>query len=148
MSRPFHSCITRQNWSKMSELRQRAQKYRFWAQTPKDTKIEKSETVIPRVFATSFKEKKNYSNRTTRSMRLVGAVQGRHINVSVPVYSIDISKLEKILHLILAASPLASSGCSAIGDWKGQTLMSLNCFTKKPLHFREIQWGIYNTSSL
>ena len=70
----------------MSELRQRAQKYRFWAQTPKDTKIEKSETVIPRVFAISFREKKVYSNRTTRSMRLVGVVQGRHINVSGPVY--------------------------------------------------------------
>ena len=72
---------------KMSELRQRAQKYRFWAQTPKDTKIEKSETVIPQVFAISFREKKVYSNRTTRSMRLVGVVQGQHINTSVPVYS-------------------------------------------------------------
>ena len=70
----------------MSELRQRAQKYRFWAQTPKDTKIEKSETVIPRVFAISFRGKKVYSNRTTRSMGLVGVVEGRHINVSIPVY--------------------------------------------------------------
>ena len=69
----------------MSELRQRAQKYRFWAQTPKDTKIEKSETVIPRVFAISFRGKKVYSNRTTRSMGLVGVVEGRHINVSIPV---------------------------------------------------------------
>ena len=74
----------------MSELRQRAQKYRFWAQTPKDTKIEKSETVIPQVFAISFREKKVYSNRTTRSMRLVGVVQGRHINVSVPVYKYNV----------------------------------------------------------
>ena len=53
----------------------------------KETKIKKSERNIPRVFAISFKEKKNYSNRTTRSMRLVGVVQGRHINVSGPVLS-------------------------------------------------------------
>ena len=73
MSRPFHSRITRQNRSKNERA------------TPKDTKIEKSETVIPQVFAISFREKKVYSNRTTRSMRLVGVVKGQHINVSVPV---------------------------------------------------------------
>ena len=75
MSLSFHSRITCQNWSKNEQA------------TPKETKIEKSENNIPRVFAISFKEKKNYSNRTTRSMRLVGVVQGRHINVSGPVLS-------------------------------------------------------------
>jgi len=49
------------------------------------------------------------------------------IYVRLQIYSIDISKLEKILYLILAASPLASSSCSAIGDWKGFTLSKLLC---------------------
>merc|ERR1711949_116512 len=74
MSRPFHSRITRQNRAKNERA------------TPKDPKIEKSETVIPRVFTISFRGKKVYSNRTTRSMGLVGVVEGRHINVSVPVF--------------------------------------------------------------
>ena len=51
MSIPFHSLITRQTQSKMSERRQRIQKHRFWAYTPKETKIGKSESNIPRVFA-------------------------------------------------------------------------------------------------
>ena len=64
MSIPFHL-----NVKIGQKKRQRVQKYCFWALTQKETKIEKFEMIIPRVFAISFKEKKNYSNWTTRSMR-------------------------------------------------------------------------------
>ena len=86
MSIPFHSRITRQNRSKNERATPKGSKICFWAWTPKETKIEKSEKNIQRLFDISFKEKKNYSNRTTRSMGFWGYLQGQHINVSVPVY--------------------------------------------------------------
>ena len=40
----------------------------------------------PMSFFHIFQGKKVYSNRTTRSMGLVGVVEGRHINVSITVF--------------------------------------------------------------
>ena len=73
MSIHFHRYITRQ---KMSELRQRFKNSAFGPKRQRKQKIEKSKRKIPRVFAISFKEKRNYSNRTTRSMRLGGSRPG------------------------------------------------------------------------
>ena len=66
-------------------LSNRSLKIVFWTWRGVRPLYQKKKTVIPQVFLISFREKKVYQNRPARSMRLVGVVKGRHINVSGPV---------------------------------------------------------------
>ena len=86
MSRPFHSRITRQNRSKNERATPKDPKIPFLGLDAKGHKNRKIRNSHPTSFCKNFQGKKKvYLNRTTRSMRLVGVVKGRHINVSVPV---------------------------------------------------------------
>ncbi len=87
MSRPFHSRITRQNRSKNERATPKGPKIPFFGLNAKGHKNQKIRNSHPTSFCHIFQGKKVYSNRTTRSMGLVGVVEGRHINVSIPVYT-------------------------------------------------------------
>ena len=82
MSRPFHSRITRQNRSKNERATPKGPKIPFLGLDAKGHKNRKIRNRHPTSFCHIFQQKKDYLNRTTRSMRLVGVVKGRHINVS------------------------------------------------------------------
>ena len=86
MSRPFHSRITRQNLSKNERATPKDPKIPFLGRDAKGHKNRKIRNKHLTSFCHIFQGKKVYSNRTTRSMGLVGVVEGRHINVSVPVF--------------------------------------------------------------
>ena len=90
MSRPFHSRITRQNQSKNERATPKDPKIPFLGLDAKGHKTGKIRNRHPTSFCNIFQGKKVYSKRTTRSMCLVGVVKGRHINVSVPVYTQNI----------------------------------------------------------
>ena len=61
-------------------------KTNFWPYSLKKSKKWKKKTRAPPHFSVSFRQKKNFENRTTVAMRLVPPPSPRHSESSTPVY--------------------------------------------------------------
>ena len=61
-------------------------KTHFWPYSLKKSKNWKKKTVAPPHFSVSFRQKKNFENRTTVAMRLAPPPSPRHSKSSTPVY--------------------------------------------------------------
>ena len=61
-------------------------KTHFWPYSLKKSKKWKKKTRAPPHFSVSFRQKKNFENRTTVAMRLVPPPSPRHSKSSTPVY--------------------------------------------------------------
>ena len=78
-------------------------KTHFWPYSLKKSKKWKKKTRAPPHFSVSFRQKKNFENRTTVAMRLVPPPSPRHSKSSTPVYILNFQmnklRILKILHI-------------------------------------------------